>query len=66
MNPLENSLRGYLNNAVYASAVDIAGELLQRVQNGSASVRNAPGIIQHVRLAEVSVAKEVGHFEHVL
>jgi hypothetical protein len=38
-----------MKNLVYASTVDTAEELLQRVQNGCTSVRNTPGIFQRVR-----------------
>jgi hypothetical protein len=43
--------------------VNTAGELLQRVQTGCVLVRNAFGVSQRVRLTEVSVATEGGHFD---
>jgi len=71
LNPLDFFVWGYLKSLVYATPVPDRQALRDRIVDGCNTIRDTPGILEHVRQSMVRrcgacIAAHGGHFEHLI
>ena len=71
LNPLDFHLWGYLKSIVYATSIENAEILRNRIEQGFRQIRETSGIIERVtrsmtRRVQACLQMQGGHFEHLL